>query len=218
MSGDRSRGRFIVFEGGEGTGKSTQARLLADRLDALLTREPGGTPAGSSLRAMLLDPATGRLDARAEALLMAADRADHVTTVIRPALESGTDVVCDRYAASSIAYQGYGRGLDPAEVRRLSDWASDGLWPDLVVLLRVDAATAAARLSDRSLAGRSPSEVQLDRFEREDGGFHERVASGFDEQAAAEPDRWVVVDGGGAIEEVAARVAEAVDSRLGAAT
>jgi dTMP kinase len=207
MSGDRSRGRFIVFEGGEGTGKSTQARLLADRLDALLTREPGGTPAGSSLRAMLLDPATGRLDARAEALLMAADRADHVTTVIRPALESGTDVVCDRYAASSIAYQGYGRGLDPAEVRRLSDWASDGLWPDLVVLLRVDAATAAARLGN-----------QLDRFEREDGGFHERVATGFDEQAVAEPDRWVVVDGEGAIEEVAARVAAAVDSRLGAAT
>jgi dTMP kinase len=207
MTGDRSRGRFIVFEGGEGTGKSTQARLLADRLDALLTREPGGTPAGSALRAILLDPATGSLDARAEALLMAADRADHVTTVIRPALESGTDVVCDRYAGSSIAYQGHGRGLDPTEVRRLSDWASGGLWPDLVVLLRVGAADAAARLG-----------TQLDRFEREDGGFHGRVAGGFEEQAAADPDRWVVVDGAGTIEEVAARVAAAVDSRLRAAT
>jgi dTMP kinase len=218
MSANRSHGRFIVFEGGEGTGKSTQARHLADRLDALLTREPGGTPTGSALRAILLDPTTGNLDARAEALLMAADRADHVATVIRPALESGTDVVCDRYAGSSIAYQGYGRGLDPGEVRQLSGWASGGLWPDLVVLLRVDAATAAARLNDRSLAGWSPSEEQLDRFEREDGGFHERVAAGFEELAAAEPDRWVVVDGGGTIDEVAGRVAAAVESRLGEMT
>jgi dTMP kinase len=218
MSTDRSRGRFIVFEGGEGTGKSTQARHLADRLDALLTREPGGTPAGSALRSILLDPATGTLDARSEALLMAADRADHVATVIRPALESGTDVVCDRYAGSSIAYQGYGRGLDPGEIRQLSDWASGGLWPDLVVLLRVDAATAAARLSDRSLAGRSPSEDQLDRFEREDGGFHQRVAAGFEQLAAGEPDRWVVVEGGGSVDEVATRVVAAVESRLGKVT
>ncbi len=201
------RGRFIVFEGGEGSGKSTQARRLADRLDALLTREPGGTPTGSALRALLLDPATGVLDARAEALLMAADRADHVATVIKPALEAGTDVVCDRYAGSSIAYQGYGRGLDPSEVRQLSDWAADGLWPDLVVLLRVAAADAAARLGD-----------ELDRFEREGAGFHDRVAAGFDELAAASPDRWVVVDGVGTIEEVAARVATAVESTLGAAT
>jgi dTMP kinase len=207
MSTGPMRGRFIVFEGGEGTGKSTQARRLADRLDALLTHEPGGTPTGSALRALLLDPATGLIEARAEALLMAADRADHVATVVRPALEAGTDVVCDRYAGSSIAYQGYGRGLDPAEVSELSDWASDGLWPDLVVLLRVDAAAAAARLGD-----------ELDRFEREDGGFHERVAAGFDELAAATPDRWVVVDGAGTIEEVASRVAAAVESRLGAAT
>jgi dTMP kinase len=207
MSSEPMRGRFIVFEGGEGTGKSTQARLLADRLDALLTREPGGTPTGSALRAILLDPATGVLDARAEALLMAADRADHVATVVRPALEAGTDVVCDRYAGSSIAYQGYGRGLDPHEVRELSDWAADGLWPDLVVLLRVGAGEAASRLGD-----------ELDRFEREDGGFHERVAVGFDEMAAADPARWVVVDGAGTIDEVAARIAAAVESRLGAAT
>jgi dTMP kinase len=194
-----------VFEGGEGSGKSTQARRLADRLDALLTVEPGGTPTGAALRAMLLDPATGALDARAEALLMAADRADHVATVIRPALEAGTDVVCDRYAHSSIAYQGHGRGLDPDEVARLSDWASGGLWPDVVVLLTVADETAASRLGS-----------ELDRFEREGSGFHDRVRAGFDAMAAADPDRWVVIDGVGTVDEVAARVADAVEARLGA--
>lgn len=195
--------RFIVFEGGEGSGKSTQARLLAEHLDALLTREPGGSPAGAAIRRLLLDPASD-LEPRAEALLMAADRAQHVATVVRPALDAGVDVVCDRYAYSSIAYQGHGRGLPTDEVERLSDWAAVGLWPDVVVLLTVGSAVAAKRL-DR----------ELDRFEREDAGFHRRVAEGFAELAAADPARWVVVDGDGTIAEVAARVRAALEERSG---
>ncbi len=198
------RGRFIVFEGGEGCGKSTQARLLADHLDALLTREPGGTPIGARMRELLLDPETGALEPRAEALLMAADRAEHVASVIRPALDAGADVVCDRFAHSSVAYQGYGRGLDPGEVATLSRWASAGLWPDLVVLITVPAEVAAARL-DR----------ELDRFEQIGDGFHERVAAGFLALAAADPTGFVVVDGDGTIDEVAERVATAVEARLG---
>jgi dTMP kinase len=196
-------GRFIVFEGGEACGKSTQARRLAAHLDAVLTREPGGTPPGERIRALLLDPATGGLDPRAEALLMAADRAHHVATVIRPSLDQGRHVVSDRYAASSIAYQGFGRGLDVSEVRRLSDWAADGLWPDLTVLLDVAPEVAAARL------GRS-----RDRFEREDGEFHRRVADGFRQLAAAEATTWAVLDGTASIEVIADRVRDLVRTRL----
>ncbi len=197
------RGRFIAFEGGEGSGKSTQARRLAAWLGAELTREPGGTEIGERLRAILLDPGTVDLVPRAEALLMAADRAQHAAEVVRPALDAGRDVVCDRYAGSSIAYQGHGRGLPPDEVRRLSGWASDGLWPDLVVLLEVPAAEAGRRL-DRD----------LDRFEQEGDGFHQRVAAGFRAQVAADPTRWEVVDGSGTIDEVELRVRVAVAQRL----
>ncbi|HKY16765.1 MAG TPA: dTMP kinase [Microthrixaceae bacterium] len=195
-------GRFIVLEGGEGSGKSTQARLLADDLDALLTRQPGGTPAGSAIRELLLDPST-TLEPRAEALLMAADRAEHVASVIRPALDAGVDVVCDRYAYSSVAYQGYGRGLPPDEVARLSGWATQDLWPDLVVLLVVDDGVAAARL-DR----------ELDRFEQAGPDFHRRVADGFAALAEEDPARFVVVDGTGSVEEVAARIRSVVEARL----
>ena len=132
-------GRFVVFEGGEGSGKSTQARLLAERWGALLTFEPGATELGARLRKILLDPATTDLDPRAEALLMAADRAHHVATTIRPALLRGRDVVCDRYVGSSLAYQGYARGLGVEEVAELSAFATEGLVPDLVVLLEVSA-------------------------------------------------------------------------------
>ncbi len=172
------RGRFIAFEGGEGSGKSTQARRLAQFLDAVLTREPGGTEVGAQLRAILLDPATTGLSSRAEALLMAADRAQHVREVVEPALAAGRHVVTDRFAGSSIAYQGYGRGLDPDEVRRLSEWATDGVWPDLVVLLDLDASIASTRLGSRP-----------DRFEEEGADFHERVTAGFRALAAAEPER-----------------------------
>ncbi len=199
----RSRGRFIAFEGGEGCGKSTQAARLAGALDAVLTREPGATAVGAALRALLLDPATGPVDPRAEALLMAADRAQHVAEVVRPALDAGRHVVTDRYAGSSLAYQGFGRGLPVAEVRRLSAWGTDDLWPDLVVLLVVPADVAARRLGE-----------DLDRFEQEGDGFHARIDAGFRSLAADDPDRWVVVDGSASPDEVAAAVARVVAERL----
>jgi dTMP kinase len=198
-------GRFVVFEGGEGSGKSTQARLLAERWDADLTFEPGDTPVGARLREILLDHETGHLDPRAEALLMAADRAHHVATLIRPALNRGRDVVCDRYVGSSIAYQGYGRQLGPDAVAALSAFATDGLVPDLVVLLTVSDEEAAARMG----AVGSP-----DRLEAAGDDFHARVAEGYRALAAADPDRWVVVDGSGSVAEVARRVEAAVDARL----
>jgi dTMP kinase len=198
-------GRFVVFEGGEGSGKSTQARLLAERWGAELTFEPGDTEVGARLRAILLDPATGDLDPRAEALLMAADRAHHVATRIRPALHRGRDVVCDRFVGSSIAYQGYGRGLGVDGVASLSAFATDGLVPDLVVLLVVPPAEAATRL----VAAGAP-----DRLEAAGEAFHRRVAEGYLALAAADPDRWVVVDGAGTIDDVAGRVRTTVDERL----
>jgi len=196
------RGRFIVFEGGEGCGKSTQAARLAEQLGAVLTREPGDTAIGAALRGLLLDPSTVMTPVT-EALLMAADRAEHVSTVVEPSLSSGRDVVCDRYVASSVAYQGHGRGLDVAQILATSAWATGGLEPDLVLLLEVPAAVAAARL------GR-----ELDRFEGEGDGFHDRVRAGFRAQADADPRRWAVIDGAASVDDVAARVADAVADRL----
>lgn len=198
-------GRFVVFEGGEGSGKSTQARLLAERWSAELTFEPGDTEVGARLRAILLDPATGELDARAEALLMAADRAHHVATRLWPALRRGRDVVCDRYVGSSIAYQGYGRELGAEAVGALSAFAIDGLVPDLVVLLEVSDAEAAARLAAAGVP---------DRLEAAGDSFHQRVRAGYRELAAADPARWVTVDGAGTIDEVAERVTTVVAERL----
>ncbi len=204
-----TRGRFIVFEGGEGCGKSTQAALLAEHLGALCTRQPGGTELGARIRELLL-PAVGTgadhapMDDRAEALLMAADRAQHVAQVIEPALAAGTDVVCDRYIGSTIAYQGYGRGLDVDIVRAVSGWAAGGLWPDVVVLLVVPDEVAAQRTGGAR-----------DRIEAAGAAFHARVAQGFAEQADDEPDIWVVVDGTGTVDEVHERVLAAVDDVLG---
>lgn len=198
-------GRFVVFEGGEGSGKSTQARLLAERWDAELTFEPGDSELGVRLRAILLHHTTGEVDARSEALLMAADRAHHVATRIRPALHRGRDVVCDRFVGSSIAYQGHGRELGAAEVAALSDFAVDGLAADLVVLLTVSPAVAANRLAARAAP---------DQLEAAGAAFHRRVADGYAELAAADPDHWVVVDGQGSVDEVTARVNAAVAARL----
>lgn len=195
------RGRFIVFEGGEGCGKSTQAARLAASLDALLTREPGGTEAGEHIRALLLDPSLPAVVPRAETLLMLAARAQHVDQVIAPALAAGRDVVCDRFSGSTIAYQGYGRGLPPADLAWLSAWAAGGLEPDLVILLSVPPAEAAARRAARAGA---------DRIEGEDGEFFARIEAGFAVLAGADRQRWRVVDGGGPVDEVAARVAAAV--------
>ena len=200
------RGRLIAFEGGEGTGKSTQAAVLAAALGAVLTHEPGGTEAGRRIRAIVLDPGLAGLDVRAEALLLLADRAQHVTEVVRPALERGVDVVTDRFAGSTLAYQGWGRGLDVGDLDRLSAWAAGGVEPDLVVLLDVAPKVAAARLD------RPP-----DRMELAGDGFHRRVGDGYRALAAASPSRWIVVDGSGSVDDVAARVRAAVDARLAAA-
>jgi dTMP kinase len=198
---------LIAFEGGEGTGKSTQARLLAERLGdrALLTFQPGGTAIGAAIRGVLLDPGTTGLDPRAEALLMAADRAQHVAEVVRPALADGRIVVTDRYLYSSVAYQGYGRRLGAEAVAALSAFATGGLEADVVVLLTVPAATR-----ERRLAGRGSP----DRLEQAGSAFHERVEAGYRTQAAADPGRWVVVDGDGDVEAVAARVWTAVSAAL----
>lgn len=185
------RGRFIAFEGGEASGKSTQAARLAARLDALLTREPGGTPVGEQVRALLLEPG-GDVDARAEALLMAAARAQHVHEVIEPALAEGRDVVTDRFTASSLAYQGYGRGLPLEEVRALSTFATAGLEPDVYVLLDVPPEVAAERRSR-----------EHDRMEAAGDDFHRRVHDGF---LALADERWVVVDGTLPTDEVEAEV------------
>lgn len=195
--------RFIVFEGGEASGKSTQSIRLARRLGAVHTREPGGTAVGAALRDLLLDVATTGLDDRAEALLMAADRAQHVAEVVRPALAAGRHVVCDRYVGSTLAYQGYGRGLPLEDLRRTSAWATRDLWPDLNVLLDVPPEVALAR------TGGAP-----DRMEAAGEAFHARVAAGYRALAAADPARWVVVDGAGPAERVEEDVWSAVCERL----
>ncbi len=185
-----------MFEGGEGSGKSTQAALLAARLGAVLTHEPGGTDLGRRIRSLVLDPAVGSaLDARAEALLLAADRAQHVSEVIRPALDRGVDVVSDRFTGSTLAYQGYARGLPVPELEGLSSWATGGLEADVVILLDVPAAVAATRMKP-----------QADRMEAAGVDFHRRVAEGYRALAADDPVRWRVVDGSGSVQEVEALV------------
>ena len=199
------RGRFIVFEGGEGCGKSTQAALLASTLGAVLTREPGGTAAGEHIRDLLLDPSLPAVVPRAETLLMLAARAQHVDEVIEPALATGRDVVCDRFSGSTVAYQGYGRGLDPEELSMLSRWAAAGLEPDVVVLLQVPVSVALERLAARGRSSGGP-----DRIEKEAEAFFTRIDAGFAAMAAADPVRWRTVDGSGPVAAVAARVAAAV--------
>jgi dTMP kinase len=193
---------YVALEGAEGCGKSTQAARLADALGAVLTRETGGTPIGQRLRSILHDTTVTDLVDRAEALITAADRAQHIAAVVRPALAVGRSVVSDRSVYSTLGYQGYGRGLDLDELRRINDWAVDGLWPDRVVLLDAPADVLARRIGDRD----------LDRFELAGDDFHRRVVDGFRAMAAADPDRWTVVDA----DADPATVAERVWSALGA--
>ena len=199
----RRRGVFITFEGGEGSGKSTQANLLSERLrqsgiDVLPLREPGGTLLGEELRQLLLQ-SKEPLSAPAELLLFLAARSELVTKVIRPALESGCTVVCDRYSDSTFAYQGYGRGLDLGIIRSLNDFATAGLKPDLTVLLDVPVEL-----------GRKRKNQDDDAFIREDLEFHQRVLLGFRKLAHDEPERWLVVDGG----QPARKIREIVEGRV----
>lgn len=198
------RGKYIAFEGLEGCGKSTHVTRLAAALGAVATREPGGTPIGASLRAAMLDASNTSLSPRAEALMMAADRAQHMQEVILPAIESGRHVVSDRSVYSSLAYQGYGRGLGPSLIRGFNSWAIQDTWPDLVVYIEVPAEILLERMKKR----------ELDRFEREDRGFFERVAEGFRAMAAAEPYRWLVVDGMPPKDELAATILTQVTELL----
>jgi len=194
----------VAFEGGEASGKSTQATMLAARLGAVLTREPGGTLIGGHIRALVLDPAHAAIDPRTEALLLVADRAQHVREVVEPALVAGRHVVSDRFSGSTLAYQGYGQGLDRSELSWLSTWASGGLEPDVVVLLDVDTSAAAGRQAGQA----------LDRLESRRSDFHDRVRTGYRALAAADPERWIVVDGSASADEVATRVWDAVSRRL----
>jgi dTMP kinase len=182
-----SVGYFIAFEGGEGAGKSTQEAMLATALGergltVIRTREPGGTPAGERIREILLSPEFEGLDPRAEALLFAAARGEHVARVIRPALERGDVVICDRYLDSSVAYQGYGRELGPRRVRDLSLWATGELVPDLTIVLDIDPEVGLSRFAQR------------DRLEAEPLRYHQEVRAAFLALAEAEPERYLVVN------------------------
>jgi len=197
------RGFFVTFEGGEGSGKSTQAELLAARLrgaarEVAVLREPGGTPLGEELRQTLLHR-RGGMTTQAEMLLFLAARAELVEAVIRPALNAGGVVVCDRFSDSTLAYQGYGRGLDLGSVRTLNRWATGGLEPDFTVLLDVPIDI-----------GRGRKHGDDDTFQREGDAFHARVREGYLFLAASEPGRWLVVDGTQAPEAIAERVWERV--------
>jgi len=203
-----TRGRFIAFEGGEGMGKSTQARLLAEELrergiTVELTREPGGTSGAEAIRALLLDPPGEGWDREAEALLFAAARSDHVARRLRPALEQGHWVVCDRFVDSSRAYQGVAGGLGDDTINALHSIGSGGLLPDLTVVIDVPTAKVAERLAERDAGG-------SDAIGGRAADYHASVNRAFLDFAAAEPDRFRVIDGQGSIDEVHARVMEAV--------
>jgi dTMP kinase len=201
---------YIAFEGIEGCGKSTQAITLTQRLtdaghDVVSTRETGGTAIGARIRDVLHDPSNTHLDPIAEALLIAGDRAQHRSEVLSPAISSGRLVVSDRSVHSTIAYQGYGRELPLDMVRTVNDWALDGLWPDLVILLDISHAEAMRRLQSRN----------LDRFEQEDESFFLRVRNGFHLMAEIDPSHWVMIDAMASRDEIAEAVWQAVASRLG---
>ncbi|MGS1017726.1 dTMP kinase [Allosphingosinicella humi] len=202
------RGRFISLEGGEGVGKSTQLRRLAEALRAdgrevVETREPGGSPGAEAIRALLLEGETDRWTPEAEALLFAAARADHVARLIRPALERGAWVLCDRFLDSSLAYQGGAGGLDETAIRQLHQIGSDGLMPDRTLLLELPGSDAAKREFARDNG-------RLDRFGRKTGEYHDRVAGTFRKLAEADPQRFRAVNAEGAMEEVTDRLLAAL--------
>ena len=198
---------FIAFEGLDASGKTTQARRFAGRVGprALLTREPGDTALGARIRELLLDT-HWTVAPEAEALLMAADRAQHVADVVRPALLDHRTVITDRYLASSVAYQGYGRRLDVAMVRSISAWATRGLYPDVTVFLRIPVDVALARLAATG--------NRLDRLEAEGAELLTRVAAGYEKLVRSEPGRWVQVDGTGTADEVADDISAALRDLL----
>ena len=204
-------GVFVCFEGGEGSGKSTQSRLLSDALVAegyavRLTFEPGDTAVGKEVRRIVLSPETGDLDDRTEALLYAADKAEHVETVVLPALARGEVVVTDRYVDSALAYQGVGRGLDPVELEHVARWATGDLRPHVTVVLDLEPEAGLGRFDER------------DRIEGESLQFHQRVRQAFLDLADANPDHYLVLDARAEVDEIAAAVRERVAPLLGQAS
>lgn len=195
---------YIALEGLEGCGKSTHTKRLGEHLNAVITREPGGTRIGALLRAILADPENVDLDRRTEALLMAADRAQHMAEVIKPALDRGEHVVSDRSIYSTLAYQGYGRQLGTEALLSISTWALNDRLPDLVIYIDVPTDVLNARLAKRD----------LDRFEREGAEFFARIAEGFRELRAADPERWIIIDGTVPKDDVEAAIRTQVNDRL----
>jgi dTMP kinase len=198
-----NRPPYIAFEGAEGCGKSTQAARLAESIGAVLTRETGGTDVGVRLRTILHDTSVHNLHPLAEALITAADRAQHIAEVVAPALAAGRTVVSDRSVYSSIAYQGYGRELDVDEIRHLNEWGTGGVWPSMVVFLDTPDDVVAERMSRRD----------LDRFEAAGDEFHARVLAGFRAMAAADLDRWITVQAVGSVDRVASEIRRALAER-----
>ncbi len=180
-----TRGTYIAFEGLEGCGKSTHVTRLAEKVNAVATREPGGTRIGALLRSILADPENTDLNSRTELLLMTADRAQHMSELIEPALQRGQHVVSDRSVYSTLAYQGYGRGLDVDTLLSINTWALNNVLPDIVVWIQIPTEEANTRLAKRN----------LDRFEREGADFFARIGAGFAELAAKDPARWILIDG-----------------------
>ncbi|HVW83439.1 MAG TPA: dTMP kinase [Bryobacteraceae bacterium] len=208
-------GRFITFEGVDGCGKTTQLRTLASALreqgqTVIETVEPGGTEIGRQIRRILLDPQNTAIHARTELLLYFASRAQNVEEVIRPALSGGHVVLCDRFTDSTLVYQGCGRGLDPKIVRELDSIACQGIRPDLTFLIDIDLATSLRRAKRRNRREGS-SESRID---EEDPAFHDRVRQGYLRLAASEPDRFIVIDGRGSVDDVAGRIQEALFARV----
>ena len=203
---------FITFEGPDGSGKTTQIRLLAEWLreqgrEVVLTREPGGTEIGDQIRAVLHDPYNTAMGARAEILLYSADRAQHVAQLIRPAIADGKIVVSDRYADSTLAYQGYGRGLDLEMLRTITAFATGGLTPDLTIYLDV---TPEEGLQRRRLGGDEWNRLDAEALE-----FHQRVRDGYLKLVEQEPERWAVINAARSVEEVQAEIRGLVRGRLG---
>lgn len=218
-------GLLLTFEGGEGSGKSTQVRLLFQRLQTLgwpclCTREPGGTPLGQSLRELLLHKTETRLDPLAELLLYAADRAQHITEVIHPALQSGHLVLCDRHTDSTLAYQGYGRGLDLSLIEQLNTMATQGIRPDITFWLKLSPDLGLARTQQRqstparsSIVSPQPDPPQPDRMEQTALAFHNRIATGFAQLAQTDPDRIHAIEAEASPDCVAEQIWQTLTSR-----
>jgi len=210
--------RFITFEGGDGTGKTTQLKALESHLTArgkscIVTREPGATSLGKLIRQILLEVREQTIASPTELFLYLADRAQHIREIVGPAIEQGKIVLCDRYTDSTLAYQGYGRGIDHGLLRRLNDMASQGIRPDLTFLFDCPVELGLSRTAQRQFQT-APGGKREDRFEREKIEFHERVRAGFLALARAEPDRFWVIDASRSVQEISEEIKTVVDRRL----